>query len=303
MREVYVPLGFDEIVIPERRRAADPKTVKALADSIDKIGLQHPISIRKHTDQYVLVAGLHRLEACKKLGHNGIMCAIRSFTNAETRMWEISENLHRAELTTQERVEQIAEWVKLCERERKKEVSGQVGQKPQGGRPEGGIAAASRQLGLDRKEVERAVKIASMTPEAKEVAREVGIDNNQSKLLQVAREEPAKQVEAVYKAVQPAKKYSGLPKLDPDQDELGTSITIEYIRPLAANVAEKYAVPADLMHIVNCVSRKRRDEFVQVVDDLQRFFTLLKEALTPPPLSVVPFPSAGTLHKPKPGAA
>lgn len=83
------------------------------------------------------------------------------------RMWEISENLHRAELSALERDKLVAEWCQLVG----KEVSGQVVQKPQGGRPQGGVSEASRQLGLERKDVERAVKVASLTPEAQEKAR------------------------------------------------------------------------------------------------------------------------------------
>jgi ParB family chromosome partitioning protein len=204
MRELCVlPLGFDEIAIPEHRREADPKIVKALADSIERIGLQHPISVRRHRDQYILVAGLHRLRAVEKLGLPGIMCAIRSFTNTEARMWEISENLHRAELTKLERAEQIEEWRKLSEQEAKgAQVAHPGGKQPH----DAGVSKVADALGVTRREVERSRDIASITPEAKEAAIEAGIDDNQSKLLQVAREEPAKQVGAVYKAVQPVRK-------------------------------------------------------------------------------------------------
>lgn len=55
---------------------------------------------------------------------------------------EIAENLHRAELSKLERSNEIAEWVKLCD-----DLNSQVAKKPQGGRPEGGVNAASRELG------------------------------------------------------------------------------------------------------------------------------------------------------------
>ena len=106
-------------------------------------------------------------------------------TAEDARMWEIAENLHRAELTALERNEHIAEWVRLCER-RQKEVSAQIAQKP-GGRPEGGISAASRELGIDRTEASRAVKVAeNLAPEAKAEARALGLDDNQSALLRAA---------------------------------------------------------------------------------------------------------------------
>jgi hypothetical protein len=126
------------------------------------------------------------------------MANVRSFANRETRMWEISKNLQRAELTKLERSDQVAEWVKLCDEEPEK-VSSQVEIKPEGGSPEEGERTAARELGLDKEEINRSVKIASITPEAKEAAINVGIDNNESKLLQVAEEEPEKQVAMVYR--------------------------------------------------------------------------------------------------------
>jgi hypothetical protein len=126
------------------------------------------------------------------------MANVQSFANRETRMWEISKNLQMAELTKLERSDQIAEWVKLCDEEREK-VSSQLETKPEGGSPEEGKRTAARELGLDNDEVNRSVKIASITPEAKEAAIDVGIDNNESKLLQIAEEEPEKQIATVHR--------------------------------------------------------------------------------------------------------
>lgn len=53
-------------------------------------------------------------------------------------IWEISENLHRAELTKLERDEQIARWIELVEQKR---IISQSEKKPDAGRPEGGVKA------------------------------------------------------------------------------------------------------------------------------------------------------------------
>jgi phage replication-related protein YjqB (UPF0714/DUF867 family) len=85
-----------------------------------------------------------------------------------------AENLHRAELTKLERDEHIAEWVKLTG-----EKLGQVVQvSAKGGRGiEGGISKAARELPVSgdtdeakRKNVERALKIAGLSDEAKAAA-------------------------------------------------------------------------------------------------------------------------------------
>jgi ParB-like chromosome segregation protein Spo0J len=159
-----------------------PGTVKRLSESIDKIGLRHPITVKERGDRYVLIAGRHRIAAYEKLRRDHIHATIVSMNKDEARL--ISENLHRAELTKVERDEQIAEWVKITEG-----VLGQVDPKPQGGTPEGGIRAAARELGIDRKDAERALKVASLSDEAKQAARETGLDNNRSALLAAAREE------------------------------------------------------------------------------------------------------------------
>lgn len=198
-RDLHMPLMIAEIAIPDGRREIDPAMVKRLASSIDNIGLKHPITVRRRGDKYTLVAGLHRIEAHKKLGLDHIPACIVSMTNAEARMWEIAENLHRAELTKLERSEQISEWVEL--------VSDNLTETKREGRP-GAMAAASRELGIGEKEVERSIKIDGITDEAKQAAQDAGIDDNQSKLLEVAREAPERQVAKVRELV--------LPKTDHD---------------------------------------------------------------------------------------
>jgi hypothetical protein len=95
-------------------------------------------------------------------------------------LWEISENLHRAELSALDRDKLVAEWARLVG----KEVSIQPELKPKGGRPRAGEAEAARQLGLSQPDVHRAIKVASLTPEAQETARKVGLDDNRTALLE-----------------------------------------------------------------------------------------------------------------------
>jgi ParB-like chromosome segregation protein Spo0J len=71
---------ISDITIPEGRRKIDDEAVKRLAESIEQIGLIHPITVvRKRgtgttatksgkyiRSEYILVAGLHRIEAYKR---------------------------------------------------------------------------------------------------------------------------------------------------------------------------------------------------------------------------------------------
>jgi sulfiredoxin len=62
-----------DIYVPVKRRASlKPETVQELARSILETGQQSPILVRRDGDRFVLVEGLHRLEACKALGEETI---------------------------------------------------------------------------------------------------------------------------------------------------------------------------------------------------------------------------------------
>ncbi len=112
-------------------------------------------------------------------------------------MWEIAENLHRAELTKLQRAEQIEEWRKLSV------------QLVQSKHPaDHGVSAAAETLGVSRADVKRAEAIAGISEDAKDAAQDAGIDDNQSALLKVAAEPPERQVAKVRELV--------LPKTDQD---------------------------------------------------------------------------------------
>jgi len=73
---VLKPESFpiDKIYVPvKRRKALKPEVVQELAESILEIGQQDPILVRPDEDRFVLVEGLHRLEACRELGERVII--------------------------------------------------------------------------------------------------------------------------------------------------------------------------------------------------------------------------------------
>ena len=52
----------------------------------------------------------------------------------------------------------------------------------------GGIREVARQLGLSESDVRRAIKVASLSPEAQQAAHELGLADNRSALLRAADE-------------------------------------------------------------------------------------------------------------------
>ena len=64
---------IDSIYVPaKRRKTLNPELANSLAESMLEIGQSTPILVRADGDRYVLIEGLHRLEACRSLGETTV---------------------------------------------------------------------------------------------------------------------------------------------------------------------------------------------------------------------------------------
>ena len=74
-----VSLKIEEIYVPsDRRKELDLKRVETVAEEIMEEVEEQPILVRRGKDRYVLVKGVHRLEASKALGEETIQAFIVS---------------------------------------------------------------------------------------------------------------------------------------------------------------------------------------------------------------------------------
>lgn len=205
-------IDIDNIYIGDRLRAPDMARVSEIAKSISEIGLLNPPAVRivdkmviegvEEGGVPVLIVGHHRVLALKSLGKETIECDVYKVDPLRAELMEIAENLHRAELTVLERAKQVARWIELTEYNRasdEQDKPAQVAPVSKGGRgKESGVNAAARELGIERTAAQRDVKIASLSPEAEAAAVAAGLDDNQSALLEAAKEsEPEKQVAVI----------------------------------------------------------------------------------------------------------
>jgi len=62
--EIYVPV--------KRLKTLDPAKVQEIAESMLEEGQTTPIRVRAGKDRFVLIEGLHRLEALKALGEESV---------------------------------------------------------------------------------------------------------------------------------------------------------------------------------------------------------------------------------------
>jgi ParB-like chromosome segregation protein Spo0J len=68
-----VQVAIDDVYVPaKRRKTLDPGRVSELAEDILEAGMRTPIMVRADRARWVLVEGLHRLEAQRALGETEI---------------------------------------------------------------------------------------------------------------------------------------------------------------------------------------------------------------------------------------
>jgi hypothetical protein len=179
-------IAIRNINVVGKRRRLNPRKREQIADSIRMMGLQTPITVRIHKDGRIfLVAGLHRLEAMKSLGETEIDCFVSKDGKWGRQLWQDGENLWRVGLTALEKAEAIAR----STRNAKKLAKANPGTVKGGEQPgDKGVNKSARRLALTRETIRRALKIDSISPDAKEAAKERGLDRNQDALLKVAGE-------------------------------------------------------------------------------------------------------------------
>lgn len=185
-------IQIDAIAVLPGRRKLVKADVDTLMASITRIGLMTPITVLPAgpDGKYPLVAGRHRHDACRRLGHETIEVRVIN-SKVEAELWEIAENLHRADLTALQRTTSIGRWIKLTANKialDQMDKPGQVGPvSGKGGRGlKGGINAAARELGISETTAKRSVRIAEgLKPSAQKEAVKLGLDDNQ-KVLEIA---------------------------------------------------------------------------------------------------------------------
>lgn len=107
-----VLIEIESIRVGHRLRSVSKSKVDELAESIAAVGLLQPIVI---TEDVNLVAGLHRLEACRLLGLTDINAVVIPNRQLQKEIAEIDENLIRNQLTVLEQCDQLKRRKELYE--------------------------------------------------------------------------------------------------------------------------------------------------------------------------------------------
>ncbi|CAK0772158.1 ParB family transcriptional regulator, chromosome partitioning protein [uncultured Gammaproteobacteria bacterium] len=107
-----VEIPILQVIVPsDRLRPCSEEQVKILMESIAEVGLINPITVfaERASDGilfgngYLLVAGLNRLEACRRLGRETIPAVLLAIGDLHRQLIEVDENLCGSKLTPAER--------------------------------------------------------------------------------------------------------------------------------------------------------------------------------------------------------
>lgn len=193
---------ISKIIVPEGRHLRG--SVVGLAESISIVGLLNPITVLPDCR---LVAGLHRLEACRSLGWTEIDATITKLDEAHARLAELDENLCQNQYTVLERGEALSlrkSYYLALHPETKRGTAGgrasgesrslKPGKKAGtsdgaslANRPEhvsAFVADTARKTGRHRRSIERDIQVAAALPtETRDVLRGTALEDSQEKLL------------------------------------------------------------------------------------------------------------------------
>jgi ParB family chromosome partitioning protein len=189
-----------DIVVP-RHRARRLRDVTALVESIEQSDLIEPIVVRRLPDgRFVLVAGLHRLEAHRRLHRETILTRIIEVSDLEAELIELDENLARIPLTVLERGEHLLRRKEIYEQLHPEAKHGGAAGKSGGGKKAKDATVASFAEDTAARTIQDDVKIARLGDDTKKAIRGTQLEDQKRVLLQITRIAPEKQA-AVAEAV------------------------------------------------------------------------------------------------------
>ena len=195
-----------QIKVNDGRRSADPEDVQKLADSISKVGLLNPITVDQ---DYTLIAGLHRLEAAKRLGWTEIKCTVCDLSGLQAELAEIDENFVRRELNAVDSGNLLMRRKEIYEELHPETKSG-ISQAMAMNKSQGNNVSApgastvksfvsdtADKLGISKRTIEENLQLAKdLTPTTKKIIQEASEKIRKKDMLRLSRLPPEQQENA-----------------------------------------------------------------------------------------------------------
>lgn len=269
-----------EIKVGDNRREIDEANVANLMKSIREIGLINPITV---TAGNKLIAGAHRLEACKRIGWEEIECNVAELDGLKAELAEIDENLIRHNLNHIDEGEQLLRKKEIYEMlypetkaggdrksekiKRKKlplDFTGQSSAEETSLEDKKSfVDDSAEKMQLSPRRVRQKIQIArDLTPEVKAIVKERGIGMDAS--LELARiKEPEKQKEAAEKLA------AGIPLDKPEPVKPDYSSIKDSVAQMKNPETGRFVLTAEMF----------LQEYAATVEDVIRHFEWYKQPM------------------------
>jgi len=179
---VEVPLN--RIKVTTRLRGTDPQKVTDIAESVEGVGLLHPITVSKHGDWFHLLSGMHRLEAFRQLGRKTIPATIKDADPLIEELIEVEENLVSCRLSAIDEARFIVRW---------EEILTALGRRAKQGDNRwirSGLTneELARNRGMSKRTYQYTKSIANLHPEVQDLLNETEYANSKMDMVALAKE-------------------------------------------------------------------------------------------------------------------
>lgn len=176
-------IKIDDIKVSQRLRELDDTKVYDLMESIQLIGLLQPIVVDSECN---LLAGMHRLEAIRTLGHETIECNQINLSELEKDLVEVEENLVRHDLNVIEKSEHIILRESILESLGKR-ATAKDNQYAHVNSDTSTTGDLADEIGLSKRKYQRIKQVHKIHPEARRLLRDTNIADNLDSLLLIER--------------------------------------------------------------------------------------------------------------------
>jgi ParB-like chromosome segregation protein Spo0J len=181
-------------ILVDAARQLDLDHVRLLEDSIEILGLRTPITVMRRKGSgntggpvtFDLLTGHARLNAMRNRGASWVDVFVFDGDETDAKLWAIAENVDRRVLSVIEEAERTAEFDRLLDAKLDKVVQDAP---PGGVQPaDKGLRKAAKRLRISREQMRRRRLVSGLSAEAKTEAKRLGLEGNQSALLDAAKE-------------------------------------------------------------------------------------------------------------------
>lgn len=186
-----VEIPLNRLKVTTRLRSTDPDKVTDIAESVEGIGLLHPITVSRHGEWFHLLSGLHRVESFRKLGRETIPATIKEADPLIEELIEVEENLVSSRLSAIDEARFIVRWEEILFALGRRAVSGDNRWNRSGLTN----TELAKNRGMTKRTYQYTKSIANLHPEVQDLLNETEYANSKMDMVALSKENDDVQME------------------------------------------------------------------------------------------------------------